>query len=424
MAFYEEHKESEHFDGRELAARLEPVFREIGCRRLPRKGEAQKIIVLRDDAAGDFILSSAFQRELRRVYPKAHITLMVSARNYDFAQCCPHIDNIIVNNTLRSGKNFWQAFKDLAEFAVRELLPYHFALGFSGRLGIRSLSVLLLYMSGTAFRVAYTQDRPAGPGRIARIGWDDMISLPLPLLNEVCSDVDRDLFLLEGLLKLPIADRSLEVWTMASDREAAEQAVAPLRAEAGVKRLYAVMTETSQAFREWPLERFEEFFRWLLAEEEDVGLVFLGGPEKRARTEALAAKFPRRAICLAGRLSFRESTEVIGLCEKYIGDDTGLAHAAAAKRVPILDIFPFPASLGLMPMSCPVRFQPYGVPAVAVIPPEVAEGGDKCHLLNGTGCGAGEAHCILGVTVEKFKAAYRLLDGYIKEGRCSAVIMK
>ena len=44
MAFYEEHKESEHFDGRSLVERLEPVFGEIGCRRPPQKAEVQKII--------------------------------------------------------------------------------------------------------------------------------------------------------------------------------------------------------------------------------------------------------------------------------------------------------------------------------------------------------------------------------------------
>lgn len=426
MAYHGAHKGDTQFVASDFVAHMEPVFQRNGFRYERGPGawdRRSRILVLRDDAAGDFILFSPFLRELRRLYPTAHITLFASDRNYELAQHCPYVDAILINDIKYKSGEFWDVFEGMATYAAETLLPQHFDLAFSGRLGIRSGDVLLMYMGGARTRIGYTQDRPSAPDKIVHLGWDVLMSIPLPLHQRLQSDVDRNLFLLEGLLMVPIANRHTEVWSEEGDREAAKQAVAPLLREKRVKRIYAVMTFTSQSFREWPLERFEAFFKWLLKKEKDVGLLMLGGQGDKQRAEALAAKFPHRALSVAGQLSFRASAEAIGLCEKYIGDDTGLAHAAAAKGVPVLDIFPFPASLQLHPLSCPVRFQPYGVPAVSVLPPAAAE--EKCRLATGTGCADHTVpHCILGVTVKKFQQGYELLEKCIKEKRKHALIIK
>ena len=424
MAFHREHMPKKNFSGRELVEHMEPVFREVGCRKLPEPGARTKILTLRDDAAGDFVLNSAFQRELRRIYPASHITLFASTRNIEVARCCPYVDNIIINDIDYGGSTaFWDVFAAAAKYATEVLLPYHFDLGFSGRLGIRSVDVLLLYMSGARNRVCFTQDRSAGQGKIARLGWDVMMTVILPIRDRIESDAERDLFMLEGMLQLPIANRSLEMWLLDTDRQAAEKALEPLRREKKLKRIYAVMPGASEAFKEWPVERFAELLKVIMKREKDLGLAILGGEKDKKRAETLAALFPRRAISLAGKLAFRESAALLSLCEKYIGNDTGLMHMAAAQKVPVLTLFPYPASLGLFPMSCPVRFQPYGVPAVAVLPAQPA--GEKCHLNSGTGCAVKEApHCILGVTVEKMLQGYKLLGDCIRENRKNAVLLK
>ena len=220
MAYYESHHRGKNFLAKDFVAHMEPIFREIGCRQAPEPGHRPRILVLRDDAAGDFILASAFLRELRRIYPAAHITLLASERNLEFARCCPYVDNLLINDTAGAGPGFWKVYKAIAPFAVEHLLPLHFDLAFSGRLGIQSVDVLLMYMSGAFARVGYTQDRPGPQGKLFRIGWDVMMTHALPFRQRIESDVDRDLFLLEALLHLPIADRRIEVWTLAEDREA------------------------------------------------------------------------------------------------------------------------------------------------------------------------------------------------------------
>ncbi|MBQ9406342.1 MAG: glycosyltransferase family 9 protein [Desulfovibrio sp.] len=424
LAFAQEHRNGE-FSGQALADKMEPIFQELGFRKElePAAAAKQKILVLRDDAAGDFVLSSAFHRELRRIYPQAHITLFGSDRNHELAQCCPYIDNLIVNRREYLNHPFWDVFTGLARYVVEVLLPHHFDLGFSGRLGIKSADVLILYMAGVNRRVGFTQNRAAGPGRIAVIGWDVLLTAAVPLRARIESDADRDLFMLEYLPQLPIADRRLEMWLLDADRREAEQALAPLREERKVRRLYAVMPGASELFKEWPVERFAALLSDIMHQEKDLGLVVLGGPRDREKADVLAAKFGRRAVSLAGRLPFRVSAAVLSLCERYIGNDTGLMHMAAAQGLPVLTLFPYPASLNLFPMSCPVRFHPYGVPSVAVLPSTPAD--EKCRLMHGTGCAERSGpHCILGVTVEKMREGYALLNKCIREKRTRTVLLK
>lgn len=423
MSFYEEHKHENKFVGRQLVERMEPIFQELGFRGAAPAARDQHILVLRDDAAGDFVLFSPFLRELRRIYPAPHITLFASDRNEEMARCCPYIDNMIVKHFDKEEGTFWEIFAMLAKYAVEKFLPFHFDLAIAGRLGIKSIAVLLMYMSGARRRITYTQNRPNADGKMVSIGWDVMLTVPVPILQVLQNDAERDLYLLEYLLQLPIADRHLELWTLASEKEEARKAVAPLLGKKGIKRLYTVMPCTSEKFREWPVERFIELLKVIMKREKDLGLVLMGSKGDAPRTEMIAKAFPERAMSLAGKLPFRVSAEVVALTEKYIGDDTALMHFAAAKKVPVLTTFPYPAELGLRPMSIPIRFQPYQVPSVIVIPPKA--GGEKCKLGYGAGCAVlDKPHCILGITVEKMLEGYKLLNKCIEEKRTASLVLK
>ena len=368
------------------------------------------------------MLFSPFIRELRRLYPAAHVTLLAADRNAELAQCCPYTDNLIVKDSLQEKDTVWEAYPYLARQAVENFVPYRFDLGFVGRMGIRPSTLLMCYMGGVKRRISYTQIRSDNHGRQVDTGWNALLNVPVPILEVMQSDVDKGLYLLEFLLQLPIADRELELWTLASDREAAKKALAPLTSKENIKRLYTVMPCTSEAFRQWPVERFIEMLKVIMEKEQDLGLVLMGGRKDMPRTEAVAASFPGRAISLAGKLPFRVSAEVVGFTEKYIGDDTALMHIAAAKKVPVLTTFPYPAELGLRPLSIPIRFQPYRVPSVVVLPPRAA--GEKCRLHDSTGCTEKEAHCILGITVEKMLDGYKLLNKCIEDGRTAALVIK
>lgn len=91
--------EEKQFSPSVMKAQMEEVFKKAGFREKRKADERPRILIIRDDAAGDFILFSSFLREVRNIYKEAHITLVTSQRNYSLAQCCPYVDNIELNST-------------------------------------------------------------------------------------------------------------------------------------------------------------------------------------------------------------------------------------------------------------------------------------------------------------------------------------
>lgn len=446
---------SGQFRAEDLVAALEPAFEAARCRVRPRPGDAwrPRILVLRDDAAGDFVLFSPVLRELRRVYPSAEMTLVVSRRNGALARLCPYVDVVVEEQEMPAA--FPEMFKQclllarfLREFCREEAHVPHpgqtprfvafppqdgvrcqvepFAHGtydlvFCPRMGVRSHTLLTAYLTGARLRVGWSQDREDASGKVVALGWDCLLTKPVVFPMLPLHDVDRNLFLLEEWLGLPVVDRRLEVWCGHEDVAAAEAALAPLYA-VGLRRVYAVAAAASLPMKQWPPEWYAKVLARIAAEEPDVGFALLGGPADAAAADVVASALGERCVVLAGQVSFRVSAAVIARTQLYIGDDTGMMHLAAAAHVPVLSVNCFPASLQLTPLSIPVRFTPYRVPSVTVMP-RVAR--DGCNDYWRHGCShEGEPHCILEVSPAAMYAAYHTLVSRVQAGEQRPMIFK
>ena len=422
LAFAKAHGKG--FAPRELTEALEPLYVSMGFRK--RQGDGQSLLIVRDDAAGDFVCFSAFLRECRRIYPKARITLLVSARNQGLTPCCPYVDEVLKNDTLDEpigqGARPQELLLRTGEFAFRHLLPRHFDLAFGPRLGIMGQSSLMLYLSGARERVSLTQDRVSPEnGKLVRIGWDVLLTQAVPFSRQPLHDVERNLSILESMTRFTIANREIEVWYTMQHRQRAQEALAPLFAR-GMKRVYAVCPGGSIAMKRWPAERFAWVCREIGSHAPETGLVRLGGPGDREESVRVAAALGDRAVDLTGKTSFLVSAAVIGLSELYIGDDTSLMHVAAAQRKPVLSVNAYAASLPMMYMSIPVRFAPYHVPHVTVLPREPK---DDCREIWRHGCKhENEQHCILGVEPLTVLRGYGALRQRIAEGNLAPFFLK
>ena len=415
--------EEKQFSPSAMKAQMEEVFKKAGFREKRKADERPRILIIRDDAAGDFILFSSFLREVRNIYKEAHITLVTSPRNHNLAQCCPYVDNIEINAKDYKKDDTLMGLQIAAERAIH-YLPYNFDLAFVPRLGARYYGFVTAYLTGATEIVGFTNDR-INPftGQVEHALWDSFLSVVVPFENVGVSDADRNLMLLEYMTKVPFSEkrRKLELWYTNADSQKAEKILTPLR-RPEIKGLMALVPGASTPSKRWPVENYKKLITEILKIDPYLGFVVLGGPNDMAVAEELVKHIGDHAISAAGKCSFRESAALMDKLGGYIGNDTGLLHIAAAAKLPILQINCFPANLQITPVSIPVRFAPYKVPSVTVFPKEALDG---CKDIFSYGCNhIADAHCITSVKVETVLKGYRFLKQRIAANDITPMYIK
>lgn len=163
------------FDVDKFVAKMEEKFIELGFRdEFHTEGTIEKILILRCDAIGDFVLTSAAIRELRKNYPRAHITLVVRERVYPLAEFCPYVNEVL---TFNISDNLFETFARSVEFAKKFLWSKHFDLAVSFRYWTNISESLLMYLSGAKIRLGYFNaanriyfDKIKNPPPLVKIG--------------------------------------------------------------------------------------------------------------------------------------------------------------------------------------------------------------------------------------------------------------
>lgn len=117
--------------------------------------------------------------------------------------------------------------------------------------------------------------------------------------------------------------------------------------------------------KRWPAERFSQVAD-ALAERWGARILLLGGKDEAELARAVAARMAHAALTTAGGFSLLATFALIEACDLYIGNDSGLLHAAAALGIPYVGIYgptsvanfhPVPTHKGqgrivLPPVSC------------------------------------------------------------------------
>ena len=405
--------EEKQFSPSAMKAQMEEVFKKAGFREKRKADERPRILIIRDDAAGDFILFSSFLREVRNIYKEAHITLVTSPRNHNLAQCCPYVDNIEINTKEYNKNDTLLGLQIAAERAIH-YLPYNFDLAFVPRLGARYYGFVTAFLAGATEVVGFTNDR-INPftGEVQKALWDVFSTVTVPFEIANISDADRNLQLLEYLIKIPFSEkaRRLELWYTSDDSKKAEEILATLRRDE-IKGLMALVPGASTPSKRWPAENYKKLIAEILKIDPYLGFVVLGGPGDKEVAEDIAEAIGDHAVSAAGKCSFRESAALMEKLGGYIGNDTGLLHIAAAAKLPILQVNCFPANLPMTPVSIPARFAPYKVPSVTVFPEKALDG---CNESLAYGCShVNDAHCITAVKVETVLQGYGILKRRIE----------
>ena len=360
---------------------------------------------------------SAAIREIRRLYPATHITLLVSRSALSLAELCPYVDNIVNFTMHNRDRDFAKSYQNMFEMA-RLLLKRKTDIAFN--FGQFPASQLLAYMSGAReivvrrffvdlAQVSMTSGLPWIFFSTFATFTSNLEGLDDPHFNAIYLKV------LQDYTRTQIANKKPELWLSPTDKFKAEMNLYRFTD----RKIYALSMGGAQRqlCKRYPPEYYAELIDMILSEQDAV-FIILGGVQDVESGKIVKSIVNSDSVMdFTNKLTFRESAAFLSLCDCYIGNDTGMMHAAAALGIPVLSPNCFPADMEMNPISSPQRFYPYDVPAVIVQPqhalPECKSNEMAKYF---TGCVADEPHCIKQISPQKMYQGLQMLRQAVKNG--------
>ena len=407
--------EDKKFIVRDFIAFMEQNFSAAGYRTPPKVGEQQNILIIHDAGIGDFVLHSGAIREIRRLYPTAHITLVVNSGSVPLAESCPYIDKIV---TFENGQpDFAKMFQSMIRMATK-ILTRRIDICFA--FVHRAWTPFLVYMSGARIRIAHNVKEIDDAYLFSRKNpllqsLDFFATDFVPMFINGSHMVDANFSPLDTLMKIPVANRELEVWYTPLDLAVAKEFLKTAR-----QPIYALSMGGIEFMKHYPPELYAELLKMILAEESTATFVIVGGGKADLNSAQILRKtlgeeiFSTNIIDLTNRITFRQTAAILSLCDMYIGNDTGAMHIAAACKCPVLEPNCFAADLPKNNLDYVRLFSPYRVPSVVVQPKTALDGCKVTEPYDSMGCRVNKPHCITQIAPQTLFNGYKLLKERIE----------
>ncbi len=336
----------------------------------------RKILVVKLDCIGDFILATPFLRGLRLAAPDAQIDLMVWPAALPLAELCPYVDRTV-------GMQFSHAAGGEAQLEVlgrqasREGITADYA---HHRYDLAVVprwdhdmghATFICHCSRAPLRVGFSVPRLyAHVGDYAGKYLTHILERPF-----AAHDVEHNAALLRYLRGEPAvvgdADAgAVEVWARREDMDAAARMLREVALDVS-RPIVALCPGASGANRRMPVAKL----LGILMRVEDlvpgVQFLVLGCSSEHECALTLCSSLGRCGE-LCGRTTVREMAALLSLVTAAVSMDSGPAHIAAATDTPVLVFSPHPVNGDPIDNHSPIRFRPWGRSESVVLQPEEA----------------------------------------------------
>jgi lipopolysaccharide heptosyltransferase II len=359
----------------------DPLIDESGPRPLaPARWDwrtVRRVLVVRLRSIGDTVLATPSLYALRRFLPYAQIDVLLESWVAPVLEGWGVVDNVV---TVERGSTVSRAR------AASRLRAEHYDVAYNLHGG--TTATLLTRASGAKHRVGY-QDYQ----------YSRLLNHAAPPASALWGaakthSVEQQLALL-GWTGVPVSDRPPT--QLAVTEKAALSVGEKLRA-AGVdeaKPLALIHPAAAFETKQWATRNFARVAEDLAARGFDC--VAIAAPNERQVVDGLVAESGARVSTFTD-LSLPEVTALAARSRLFVGNDSGIAHIAAAVRAPSVVIFG---------SSNVAHWRPWGVAPSEVVREEL-----PCQPCPGYACAEFEApECIRRVTVERVVAAIEKVIG-------------
>ncbi|HVZ10617.1 glycosyltransferase family 9 protein [Rhodopila sp.] len=280
-----------------------------------------RILILKLDHIGDFIVGMPAIAHLRAAFPDASMTLVCASWNRPWAERTGWFDEVVAFNLFTQRNADWGGTtpEQFAEFAQLGLSGFDLAIDLRHDTDTRPL----LAMAGANFRAGFCAPYAQGGAEL---------DIALPDVEHISQRQGNGLSLHAELRLMLLA---MTVTATFLPQPAHPAALLLTGAPPPVQPPYMILAPgAGSPIRVWPMERLIEIGRRLLAAT-DAALVITGGPAEAEAAAAVAAALPEaRVHNLCGAMPLADLPDLVRACSLYVGYDTGSTHLAAALGVP------------------------------------------------------------------------------------------
>ncbi len=265
---------------------------------------------------GDVIMVLPSIQTLRARFPCARITAVVKSPADQILRNHPAIDTVIRSPYQKGKKGMTFAWK---------LKKYQFDLGVVFPNSFRS--AFLLYLSGAAVRIGYgTEGREVFLTHALKVSKEKKVQYRVNYFSDLFSP-----------LGLEQPDKRFVQYVSEELRENINLRLKEIY-PGSLQLLVAVHPGTSKPERGWHPKRFGLLCQRMI---KDFGakIALLGSEKERPLLKEIQQNCPSDDLQIFCGWGLEELTALIGRCDLFIGNDSGLMHLAAMVETPTVGIF-------------------------------------------------------------------------------------
>lgn len=286
--------------------------------------QIERVVVRAPNWLGDAVISIAALRELRRLLPNSHITVVSKPGTADVFARIDDIDDVIVYE--RKGLN--SVFDQ-----VREWKRHRFDLALLFQNAFEAATIA--FMARVPLRVGYATERR---------GFLLTHSVSIPEWKNERHEIFYYLNLVAELERRLFETATVETETphfgisVSDDQKRDARTLLRERGVEVAKSLVLLCPgSVNSRAKRWPAERYAALADRLAGEGSTVALI--GAPSELDVSRQVAAFAKQTPLVLTGQTSVAELISIISVGDLLITNDTGPAHVGAAVGTPTLVVF-------------------------------------------------------------------------------------
>ncbi|MCK9613965.1 MAG: glycosyltransferase family 9 protein [Candidatus Omnitrophica bacterium] len=294
-----------------------------------KDGKIKKLLIVRIDNIGDFVIFSPMLKYYRMLYPNYHITLLVNrlalelAKRFDEMNALIAFDRRKFNRDLIYKRRLLKKIKE-EEFDVVIYPTY----------SRESNGDYIVRFSEAAEKIGFDGD-VCNITLKEKLENDKNYTKIIPAIPGIILETERNKEFVEAFGAK--VDNAIPSFTPSVDDETETKKLLFDNGLTDDKLFIVICPGVSSNNRMWPLEKYAQVVAWL-RKEKNLEIVISGSNNERYLAEKIAVIANVSIIDITGKTTLTALAAILKKSILCIGNDTGIIHLAAAVGTPTICI--------------------------------------------------------------------------------------